>query len=241
MLPHSGVRTSSWRKLFRWVTSYRSSLRLLGSRVEPSVAILFSWENWWALELTSKPADIELLDQVLAYYRPLWAAGLVADSVPPGRTCPDERWFACRTYILSTIQQRQRLFGTFGRAVWLSYHSSAASSTLTNVSGGPYPAPWTELLGADVLDFYPYSEGERGLLRTSTDEVFACDLWSEAIEVHGAEVVATYDQGRLTGEPAILRHEYGMGAIFYIGTRLDEKGMAWLLSRALTHAGHGAA
>jgi beta-galactosidase len=238
MLPHSGVRASSWREIVQMGNELSELSEIVGSRVEPSVAILFSWENWWALEVTSKPADIELLDQVLAYYRPLWAAGLVAEFRPPGPHLSG-RALVCvpNLYLVDdpTAAEVVRYVREGGVAV-VSFFSGIVDSH-DHVRGGPYPAPWTELLGADVLDFYPCSEGERGSLRTSTDELFACDLWSEAIEVHGAEVVATYDQGRLTGEPAILRHEYGMGAIFYIGTRLDEKGMAWLLSRALTRAG----
>ena len=90
-----------------------------------------------------------------------------------------------------------------------------------------------------MLDFCPYPENEGGSLRLATGECFGCDLWSDAIVSRGAEVVASYEVGPLAGEPAVIRHHHGQGEVFYVGTRLDEVGMSWLLDLAAARAGIG--
>jgi len=93
------------------------------------------------------------------------------------------------------------------------------------------------MIGAEILDFYPYAEAESGSVRVPTGQAYGCDLWSETILVGSAEIVATFERGPMAGEPAILRHRYGDGEVFYVGTRLDEAGMAWLLDVASARAG----
>ena len=84
MLPHAGQKTTSWQEIVKVGTELRGLADIVGTRVVPSVAMAFGWENWWALELPSKPAEVKLLDQLFAYYRPLWRSGLVAEFVRPG-------------------------------------------------------------------------------------------------------------------------------------------------------------
>ena len=43
----------------------------------PEAAIVFDWENWWALEDIQGPRrDMAYLDTVLAHFRPLWEMGI---------------------------------------------------------------------------------------------------------------------------------------------------------------------
>ena len=84
MLPHAGEKTTSWREVVRVGAELRSLAPVAGSRVVPSVGIVFGWDNWWAVELPSKPAEVKLLEQVFAYYRPLWKSALTAEFVRPG-------------------------------------------------------------------------------------------------------------------------------------------------------------
>jgi beta-galactosidase len=125
-----------------------------------------------------------------------------------------------------------------GGVVVMSFFSGIVDAN-DHVRGGPYPLPWAEMLGADVIDFYPYPEHEHGTLRTSTGESLSCDCWSEMIAVRGAQVIATYEEGPLVGGAAVLRRQHGAGEVFYIGTRLDEAAMEWLFGLAVERAGIG--
>jgi beta-galactosidase len=237
MLPHAGERARSWQETVKVGTELGALGEVVGSRIVPSVAIVFGWDNWWALELPGKPAEIQLLDQVLSYYRPLWKSGLTAEFARPGADLSGRALVLVPNLYLvdePAAAEIDRYVCAGGVAV-ISFFSGIVDAN-DHVRGGPYPVPWTEMLGAEVLDFYPYPEAERGSVRTWTGEEFGCDLWAETVVGRGAQVVATYETGPLAGEPAVLRHQHGKGEVFYVGTRLDHAGMAWLVDMATTGA-----
>lgn len=238
MLPHAGERAGSWSEVVNVGRELAGLAEVVGTRVTPSVAMLFGWDSWWALELPGKPAEIQLLDQVLAYYRPLWRAGLTTEFVRPGADLSG-RAIVCVPNLYLVDDQAATAVDCYvrsGGVVVISFFSGIVDEN-DHVRGGPYPVPWIETLGAEVLDFYPYPEAETGSVLTPTGERFGCDLWSEVIVASGAEVIATYESGPLVGEPAVVRNRHGEGEVFYVGTRLDEAGMAWLLDTACAEAG----
>ncbi|MGB4140293.1 MAG: beta-galactosidase, partial [Limnochordia bacterium] len=56
----------------------------LDSRVTAKVAVMFDWDNWWAVELSSGPSrDLQYLDQVEKYYHALWKLNVPVDIVRP--------------------------------------------------------------------------------------------------------------------------------------------------------------
>ena len=57
------------------------------------------------------------------------------------------------------------------------------------------------------------------------------------IALEGAEPLATFTEGFYAGRPALTQHSFGAGRSFYLGTRLDGAGMAWLLEKACQAAG----
>ena len=59
-------------------------MSLLASEVHAEVAILFDWENWWALEQEGKLLnDLRLLPLVKSYYTALYKQGVTTDFVHP--------------------------------------------------------------------------------------------------------------------------------------------------------------
>jgi beta-galactosidase len=66
---------------------------------------------------------------------------------------------------------------------------------------------------------------------------YGCDLWSDLIELDGAEAIATYEEDFRAGLPAVARHRFGEGTSYYLGTRPEESYMVALLDRACTQAG----
>jgi beta-galactosidase len=62
-------------------------------------------------------------------------------------------------------------------------------------------------------------------------------LWSERVRLAGAEPVAAYGDGPLTGVPAVTRHTAGDGSAWYLATRPDPATLAALLARICDEAG----
>jgi beta-galactosidase len=98
---------------------------------------------------------------------------------------------------------------------------------------GGYPGAFRDLLGVRTEEFFPLLPGERVRL----DDGTSADVWTEALQLAGAEAVASYADGVLAGTPALTRHRYGAGVAWYAATRLDVEGLERLTARLLTDTG----
>lgn len=102
---------------------------------------------------------------------------------------------------------------------------------------GGYPGPFRDMLGLRITEFWPPPAGESVPI-TFTDGARASGaLWSEWIELAGAEPIARFSGGDLDGLPAITRHQYGDGVAWYLGTRPEPASMARILREAAEGAG----
>ena len=65
-----------------WAASCGVGGKLLGARVEAGVALLFDWENWWALEHSSGPsAGLKYLNEMQNYYDAFYEQNIQVDLV----------------------------------------------------------------------------------------------------------------------------------------------------------------
>jgi beta-galactosidase len=66
---------------------------------------------------------------------------------------------------------------------------------------------------------------------------FANDLWFDIIDLEGASALANFENDFYAGLPAVTKNQFGQGQAFYVGTRLDQDGLAWLLKEVTQAAG----
>src|SRR5439155_14045841 len=118
------------------------------------------------------------------------------------------------------------------------------ADTCDRVHPGRYPAPFRELLGLHIEEFWPLRQGERiGLSFTPPlpaprqASAAAGTLWSEVVAPDGAEVLARFTNRELAGGPAGTRHRFGEATASYVGTRLDKDSMAALMAQVVSEAG----
>ena len=74
-------------RTFRDVTEVGARLAGLSDKIDgtvnrPRAAIIFDWENWWAVEDTQGPRlDLDYVECVLSHYRAFWEKGIEADLI----------------------------------------------------------------------------------------------------------------------------------------------------------------
>ncbi|HBN56528.1 MAG TPA: hypothetical protein DD414_07110, partial [Lachnospiraceae bacterium] len=80
-------KNGSAARTFREVSEVGERLSSIQSLIEgtvnrPVAAIVFDWENWWAVEDVSGPRlDLDYVSEVLKHYQVFWEAGMDADFV----------------------------------------------------------------------------------------------------------------------------------------------------------------
>ena len=238
MLPHVGTDTRVWREVKTLGAELKHLDGLLDSEVRAEVAILFDWENWWALEQEGKPLnDLRLMPLIKSYYTALYHQGVTADFVHPEADLSHYRLvIAPQLYLVNdravgNITQ----YVTAGGVLLMSFFSGVVDER-DHVRLGGYPAPFQKLLGMHVEEFAPYSTSQTNEIHTLDGQRFSCTQWSDVIRLHGAESLATYLHDYYAETPAITRHQYGQGIGFYLGTMLDDEGLSWLLERVSAEA-----
>ncbi|OEV06386.1 beta-galactosidase [Streptomyces nanshensis] len=250
MVPHGGTGTRIFREVSALGRELASVPEIAGTRSHADAALVTDWQSWWALELDSHPSTA--LDQTLinrAHHRPLFEAGVACDVVPPSSDLSGYGLVVVpNLYLLrETDARRLREYVEGGGHLFVSFFTGIVDER-DRVHPGGYPAPLRELLGLRIEEFWPLEEGAsvpvEGVPGAALPpDVFGesgarADLWSEAVELEGAEAVAVFGgDGDLSGRPAVTRRTYGAGTVWYAATRLEQGAMRGLLDHVREAAG----
>ncbi|MGV8851750.1 MAG: beta-galactosidase [Rhodoglobus sp.] len=238
LLPHAGTDTSIWRETLDLGAKLHALESLAGTRVEASVALVFSWEAWWAAEGDSQPSqDVRYLEQVHAAYEALRANGVTVDVVAPGAALDDYKLVVVPSLYLVDDHSVNVIteFVEAGGVAVVTFFSGIVDETdgiRLDATGETPPGAFHNLLGAWTEQFFPVTPNTKLVLN---DGGFAA-TWAEHVRPTTADVVAEFASGPVPGGPAITRNTFGSGSAWYVATALDEPSFADLMGRALNEA-----
>ncbi|MBH0053156.1 beta-galactosidase [Salinibacterium sp. SWN139] len=239
LLPHAGTDTAVWRETLDLGEKLHSLETLAGTRVEASVALVFSWESWWAAEGDSQPSSaVRYLEQVHAAYNAASANGVTVDIVAPGAALD-----AYKLVIVPSLY----LVDDASAAVISDYVAGGGNAVVTffsgivdetdgirlDATGETPPGAFSDMLGVWTEQFMPVKPETRLMLNDGGN----ASIWAEHVRPTTADVVAEFASGPIPGGPAITRNRFGSGAAWYVATALDEPSFADLMGRALNEAG----
>jgi beta-galactosidase len=111
------------------------------------------------------------------------------------------------------------------------------------------PGPFAEIAGVHaeaMLDLFEYNsqngfldskhQAEIGFQLTGSDVVYHPRTIVESLVLRGAEAVGTVRGGRMEGLPAVTRHPYGRGQVYYIGVDAVEDAFYEQIARRVGEA-----
>ncbi|MGW1765915.1 beta-galactosidase [Streptomyces sp. NPDC002073] len=246
MVPHAGAETRVHAEVRELGRELALAPELAGTRLRNEVAIVFDWDNWWALELDSHPSNgVQCLDRVLDHYTPLFEAGVGIDVVHPSADLSPYKLLVLPSHYLLSAEHAARIaaFVAAGGGLLASFFTGIVDEH-DRVHMGGYPAPLGDVLGLRVEEFWPAAEGETVALRAAdanSPAPAAGSLWREDVKLAGARpelffAGPDWDDDR----PAATVHTHGAGTARYVATRPDPGTMRALVDRALADAGVGA-
>ncbi|WP_026370571.1 beta-galactosidase [Kallotenue papyrolyticum] len=239
MVPHVGTNSRIWREVVALGQELRRLDILLPSRIQAKVAIMWDWESWWALELEGKPScSLRQIDQVRAFYEPLFARNITVDFVPPDGDLQSYRVVLIPNLYLvrETTAQRLADYVAGGGTVVIGFFSGIVDEH-DHVWLGGYPAPFRRMLGVRIEEFIALPPQQHIGIITDDGNSYNAMLWSEVLELEGAIALAQYTTGFYAGYPAVTQNRFGQGIAYYLSTQLEAAGMSWLVQHVCDYAG----
>jgi beta-galactosidase len=221
-------------RIFREVTETGRTLEalseLVGCSKSAQAAVIFDWENWWAIEISDGPRneDKDYEATCIEWYRPLWERGVTTHVVDQTADLSEYRLVvAPMSYLIRPgFADRVEAFVRKGGCFIGTYLSGWVNETALAHLGG-FPGPLRRLLGIwveemDVLDAHtPQSavselDNEYGL-----SGAYDCRHFAEVVHLEGAESIARFSDDYYAGSPAVTVNAVGEGIALYVGGRCD--------------------
>jgi beta-galactosidase len=226
-------------RVFQEVSALGAELVALGdktleTRVEADVAILFDWDNWWAVEYSSGPSiEAKYPAACVEVYGSLHDLNITTDIVSPFADLSPYRVVIAPMLkmVKPGFSEAISAFVEAGGTFLTTYFSGIVDETDRSFPNG-YPGPLAKLLGIWVEEIDALSPGETNAV-TYRHEHFDCGSFCDRIRLEGAEALGTYEKEFYAGEPAITRN----GRSYYVGTKLTPDGWRKLLSDICREAG----
>ena len=174
----------------------------LGARARKETAILFDWDNWWAIEYSAGPSVLlKYRDEIQNYYTALYEQNMATDIIGVEDDFSDYRVIIAPVlYMVKPgVDEKIKAFVQAGGIFVTTFFSGYVDEHDLVVTGG-YPGKLRDLLGIWVEESDALPEGETNHFTwkgARHEAVLLCDL----LHPEGAEVLATYEEDFYAGMP----------------------------------------
>lgn len=221
VIDHAG---SEEARVYREVAELGEELHCLGDtflegRTPSKAAIVFDWDNWWAVEYSAGPSiRMKYLDAVRDYYSAAFEMNVpvdiisVEDDLTPYKVVIAPLLYMTKTGYPEKIDAYVKQGGTF----ITTYFSGIVDEH--DLVIGAYPGRLREVLGIWVEEQDALPEGEAN--RFVYDGVtYPADVLCDMLHSEGAESISGYEEDFYRGMPALTKNRFGKGVAYYVATR----------------------
>jgi beta-galactosidase len=239
LLPHAGTDSKIWRDTLELGRVLRSIAEVAETRVEANIAMVFSWQSWWAAEGDSQPSSaVRYLEQVHAGYEALRSNGVTVDIVAPGADLSGYAVVLIPCLYLLTDAEAAVIsdYTASGGTVVVTFFSGLVDNDdrlRVDPAGQKRPGAFSDLLGAWTEEFFPLLP-EQGVTLSSGA---TGTIWTELVRIETAVALASFRDGPVAGSPAVTTNSFGAGRAVYIATDLAAADYSALLGTILLDAG----
>ncbi|WP_017813220.1 beta-galactosidase [Paenibacillus shenyangensis] len=222
-------------RVFRDVQDVGTALeqlqRIRGSQVQAEVAVIFDWENRWAVKDSQGPRNtgIGYEETVLNFYRAFWERGIAVDVIDMEQDLSKYKVVAAPMLYMvrEGVGERFEKFVEAGGTLISSYWSGIVNENDLCFLGG-FPGPLRSVLGiwSEEIDGLHINDRNRIVANNSNklglqgeyEVQDLCDL----IHLENAKALAVYGDDFYAGRPAVTVNHYGNGEAYYVAARTKD-------------------
>ncbi len=260
MVPHAGEHTRTRREVVDLGRTLAALPQLPVGRRDARVALLFDWENWWAIQNPDHPVVLDYAVLVQRWYNALHRQHLQVDIVRPADDLSQYSVIVGPQLYLLTDAAAENVaaFVERGGHLLVSAFSDVVDETDAFLEGG-FLTRLGDTLGVRVDDFGALVAPSLVVGASSAGEIAAAvggggpgqahatldspagpivgTYFAEEVRVVDAEVLGSFTDGRTAGSPALTVRSTGAGRGYYLGTIPDDAGMTALTGWVAREAG----
>lgn len=230
-------------RVFREVKQLGEELEGLSSVIpgtvnEAEVGLIFDWDNYWALEYTSGPTeDLAYVSQIHQYYEFFYEKNIAVDMIPCDAEFSHYKVIAAPVLYMVKPGVREALekFVDQGGVLITTYMSGIVDQS-DNVYLGGYPGALKALSGVWVEEIDALAPQQKNEVVFTDGTKVSCGLVCDLMHLEGAESLAEYGSDFYAGMPAVTKHTFGGGTVYYIGTEMEQTGLFKVLDMAVKTA-----
>lgn len=222
-------------RVFRDVTAVGNRLQkldgagLCGTCVEPQAALLFDWENRWAVEDAKGPrnAGIKYNETVLSFHKAFWDHGIPVDIADMECDLSGYRLVVAPMLYLfrAGIQEKLARFVENGGTLVGTYWSGIVDENDLCFLGGT-PGGATELFGLRREEIDALYDGETNRMVFPENRFgkreYAVKELCDLVRCSTAETLAVYGDDFYRGKPALTVNRFGKGLAYYVAARTED-------------------
>lgn len=219
VVDHEGTENT---RVFRSVAKTGKILEkiqeIAGTGVDAQVAIVYDWENMWALDDSQGFAakDKKYLETCYAYHRYFWKRGINCDIVDRNADLSGYKLIVAPMLYMTDARTEESLtsYVENGGTLYATYALGMVNDTDLCHLGGFPAGKLKEVFGIwneEIDTLYPDQTGEV----TFRGKKYIAHDYCELIHARGAKVLAEYAKDFYAGYPAATVHTYGKGKAYY--------------------------
>lgn len=223
VIGHDGTENT---RVFRSVQTTGKLLESIdevaGTVTDARAALIFDWENMWALDDCQGYANTgkKYFETCYAYHRLFWERGIDCDIVSPKADLSRYALVVAPMLYLTDPQTVENLktYVRDGGALYATYMLGTVDGNDLCWLGGIPAGELKEVFGvvAEEIDtLYPHERQHARIDGVKHELVDYC----EVIHLHGAKASAAYTDGYYRGEAAVSENAYGKGIAVYQACR----------------------
>lgn len=240
-------------RVFSDVSLLGAELRQLssvaGSVIHSRVAVVYDWENRWAIDAALGPRNIskDYLPTCQAHYRELWRRGIAVDVISSIASLGRYKMvIAPMLYMLRPgVAENIAAFVQAGGIFVATYMTGIADENDLCFLGG-FPGPLKDVLGIWVEETDVLNDFDRQTIVAGPNELglygnYVVRHYVDLLHLRGAQALAYYGNEFVAGTAAVTRNIYGRGIAYYAASRNDGRFLSDFLGGIIREAGLTAA
>ena len=194
-----------------------------GTSVDAKVAVIYDWENRWALQDAQGFAKqhLDYVKTCQEHYQAFWKQGIPVDVIPAHYDLSKYKIvIAPMLYMLKreTAQAIQDFVDAGGTYISTYMSGMVDVNDLCYIESDPNPL--YPVLGIRVNEIDSLYRTDKQSVSWENESYAASDF-CEIIEPTSATVLASYEQDFYRGTPALTLNHYKQGKAYYMSTRLE--------------------